>query len=90
MAKYPVDAENEDPAFPEHHQLILKTAALGADAIDKERNVIEVKFVNASGGEQTLTLASLTTGRNIDLLHQVLVTHLCHLVHVTHPEPVLP
>jgi len=35
---------------------------LGADSIDKERNIIEVKFVNANGSEERLTLASLTTG----------------------------
>jgi len=66
VAKYPGEGEAEYPEFhedyPERHHLVLKGATLGADAQEKDRNVVEVHFQTASGEEQRLTIASLTIG----------------------------
>jgi len=59
VAKYPIMGELD---YPEHHQLVIKGATLGLDAKEKERNVVEVRFQNASGEEQRFTIASLTLG----------------------------
>ena len=61
VLQLPADADEE----AESHRLSLKSAALGINAIEKERNVVEIRFLDAKGEEQRLSLASLTLGNAV-------------------------
>jgi len=58
VLKFPEDADEDS----EVHRLSLRSAALGLNAIEKERNVVELRFVDARGEEKRLAVASLTLG----------------------------
>jgi len=58
VLKFPEDADEDS----EVHRLSLRSAALGLNAIEKERNVVELRFVDARGEEKKLAVASLTLG----------------------------
>lgn len=58
VLQFPTDADED----AEVHRLSLKSAALGLNAIEKERNVVEIRFLDAKGEEHRLALASLTLG----------------------------
>merc|ERR1711962_773036 len=56
VLKFPEDEDNEV------HRLSLKSATLGLNAREKERNVVELHFVDTAGEEQRIAIASLTLG----------------------------
>jgi len=58
VLKFPEDADEDN----EVHRLSLKSATLGLNARDKERNVVELHFVDTAGEEQRVAIASLTLG----------------------------
>jgi len=58
VLKFPEDADEDN----EVHRLSLKSATLGLNAREKERNVVELHFVDTAGEEQRIAIASLTLG----------------------------
>ena len=57
---FPADADPDN----EHHTLVFKSAALGVEAEDKGRNVVEIHYQDRDEKEQRHVLCSLTLGRD--------------------------
>jgi len=55
---FPADADPDN----EHHTLVFKSAALGVEAEDKGRNVVEIHYQDRDEKEQRHVLCSLTLG----------------------------
>merc|ERR1712136_230066 len=52
-----------ESAVDEGHMLWFRSATLGLDAVEKERNVVEIRCLDREGKEQRLQLCALTLGR---------------------------
>jgi len=48
---------------PEEHLLTIKSATLGVDAVEKERNVVEIRYHDREDKPTSSVLASLTLGQ---------------------------
>jgi len=55
---FPAEADPDN----EHHTLVIKSAALGVEAEDKDRNVVEIRYQDRDEKEQRHVLCSLTLG----------------------------
>ena len=63
---------------PEEHLLTLKSATLGVDAVEKERNVVEISYHDREDKSTSSVLASLTLGTFfLARLHRIF--GLCHM-----------
>ena len=56
--KFPVDADPEN----ESHTLVVKSATLGINAEEKERNIVEIHYFDREEKEVRQVLTTLTLG----------------------------
>merc|ERR1712126_600444 len=61
--KFPMDADPEN----ESHALAFKSATLGSNAEEKERNIVEIHYFDREEKEVRQVLTTLTDGRDITL-----------------------
>merc|ERR1712136_299515 len=57
------DSSFAESTADEGHMLWFRSATLGLDAVEKERNVVEIRCLDREGKEQRLQLCALTLGR---------------------------